>query len=81
VRALGAVACKLCVDGEAPQLRARQLLPRVYDALLMAMEDYSTDSRCVVMRNASMSMTLRSWVPAAMVATSSRLKRCLSILT
>jgi len=53
VRALGAVACKLCaVGGEAPQLRARQLLPRVYDALLMAMDDYSTDSRCVATRSA-----------------------------
>ena len=51
VRALGAVACKLCViDGEAPRLRAQQLLPRVYDALLMAMEDYSTDSRCAAIR-------------------------------
>ena len=52
VRALGAVACKLCGgDGGVPQLRARQLLPRVHDALLTAMEDYSTDSRCAAMRN------------------------------
>ena len=75
VRALGAVACKLCaVDGEAPRLRARQLLPRVCDALLMAMEDYSTDSRYAAGRNVFMSLTLRNWMPAAMVDLKQRIK-------
>lgn len=47
MRALGAVACKLFApDSGAPQHRARRLLLAVYRALLLAMEDYSADSRC-----------------------------------
>ena len=48
VRALGAVACKLCTPhGGAPQPGMRLLLIAVYRALLLAMEDFTADSRYV----------------------------------
>ena len=49
VHALAAVACGLCADhGGALSTQTRQLLEAACEALLRAMEDYSTDSRSVV---------------------------------